>query len=101
MNMYLFTNLSIIAAIALLPFAAANATDENRTIRVRTHDINISSTHGQKILAVLTDRAAREVCDFANDRLDRQIRKIERKCRDEAKASAWASVETDAHLSKR
>jgi UrcA family protein len=101
MSMSVVTNLSIIVAIAALPFAAANATDENRSIRVRTNGINISGAHGKKILALRIDRAARELCDFANDRLDHQIRKIERQCRDEAKASAWASVETDAHLARR
>jgi UrcA family protein len=101
MNMSVFSNLSMIVAIAALPLAAANATDENRSIRVRTHDINISSAYGKKMLALRIDRAAREVCDFANDRLDHQIRKIERKCRDNAKASAWASVGTDAVLAKR
>lgn len=99
--MSLFMNLSIVFAIATLPTAAANAADENASIRVRTNDIDISTAHGQKILALRIDRAAREVCDFANDRLAHQIRKIERKCRNDAKASAWVGVGIDARLAKR
>lgn len=99
--MSVFTNLSMIVVVATLPLAAVNATDENRQARVRTHDIDISTAHGQKILALRIDRVAREVCDFANDRLAHQIRKIERKCRDDAKASAWAGARIDARLARR
>jgi UrcA family protein len=99
--MSVFTKLSTIIAIAALPIAAVNAADENASIHVRTKDINLSTSRGQKILALRIDRAAREVCDFAHDRLAHQIRKIERKCRNNAKALAWAGVGIDAHLARR
>jgi UrcA family protein len=101
MSMSILGKLSVLAAVATLPLAAANVRGETQSIHVRTNDINISSAHGQKILALRVDRAAREVCDFANDRLGHQVRKIERKCRENAKASAWAAFKTDTRLGSR
>lgn len=99
--MLAFTKLSLIAVVAMLPLAAADASGDNHSIRVRTDNINLATTSGQKILALRIDRAARDVCDFASDRLDHKVRKIERKCRDKAKASAWASVKSDRRVGVR
>jgi UrcA family protein len=99
--MSVFTKILLIAVVATLPLAAANASDDNHAVRVRTDDINLATTSGQKILALRIDRAARNVCDFASDRLDHKVRKIERKCRDIAKASAWATVKSDKRVGVR
>ncbi len=95
------TKLSVIALVSVMPLVTAAASVDDHSIRVRTGDINMSGARGQKILALRIERAAREVCDFANDRLDRQVRKIERKCREDAKASAWAIVNTYTRLGSR
>jgi UrcA family protein len=99
--MLAFKKLSIIAILATLPLAANAASNETHSIYVHTDDINLASIKGQKILALRIDRAAREVCDFANDRLDHQVRKIERACRNKAKVSAWAMVKSDRRLGVR
>lgn len=99
--MFAVTKLAMIAAIALQPVAANAASDETRSISVRSYDINLNTMEGQKILALRIDRAAREVCDFANDQLGHQVRKIERACRNKAKASAWGMVKSDRRLGLR
>lgn len=96
-----FTKLALIAVVALMPPGAIAASDDTRSISVRTDDINMNTARGQKILALRIDRAARGVCDFANDRFGPKIRKIERTCRDRAKASAWATVKTGHRLGIR
>lgn len=95
------TKLAMIAAFAALPLAAAGASGHNTSVRIRINDIDLASASGQKILALRIDRAAHDVCDFANDRLDRKVRTIERKCRKDAKASAWATARRDRRLSNR
>ena len=99
--MLAFTKLAVIAAIALHTVAANAASDETRSISVRSDDINLNTLKGQKIVALRIDRAAREVCDFASDQLGHQVRKIERACRNKAKASAWAMVKSDRRLGLR
>lgn len=99
--MFAFTKSAMVAAIALQPVAASAASDETRSISVRSNDINLNTIKGQKILALRIDRAAREVCDFASDQLGHQVRKIERACRNKAKASAWAMVKSDRRLGLR
>lgn len=90
--MLAYTKLITFVLLGTASSAFANPSGDLPSIRVRSSDIDITSVRGQKILALRIDRAAREVCDFANDRLDHQVRKIERKCREDAKASAWATV---------
>lgn len=99
--MSVFIRLSIIALLATLPYSAANASGATNSVRVRTNDIDLTSARGQRILALRVDRAAREVCDYASDRLGHQVRKIERKCRDKAKASAMATVDLERRLGSR
>lgn len=96
-----FTKLAIAAIFAALPLADNAASEETHSVSVRTDDINLNTSKGQKILALRIDRAAREVCDFANDQLGHQVRKIERVCRNKAKASAWAMVKSDRRLGAR
>ena len=99
--MLAFTKLSITAIVAILPLAANAASDNDRSITVRTDDINLMTISGQKVLTLRIDRAAREVCDFASDQLGHQVRKIERKCREDAKASAWATARINKVLAGR
>lgn len=99
--MIAFTKLAMAAVVAALPLAANAASGEAHSISVRTNDINLTTIRGQKILALRIDRAAREVCDFANDQLDHKVRKIERLCRDKAKASAWAMAKSERRLGVR
>lgn len=90
--MLAYTKLFTIILLGTASLTSANPSSDSPSIRVRSSDIDITSVRGQKILVLRIDRAARVVCDFANDRLDHQVRKIERKCRKDAKASAWATV---------
>lgn len=82
-------------------FVSANLSAVTVSIRVRTSDIDITTVHGQKILGLRIDRAARDVCDFASDQLGRQVRKIEQKCREDAKTTAWAAVKTSRRMGSR
>jgi UrcA family protein len=101
-NMMLaFTKLAMAAIAATLPLVANAASEETHSISVRTDDINLNTKRGQKILALRIDRAAREVCDFANDQLDNRVRKIEQTCRTRTKASAWAMVKSDRRFGAR
>lgn len=99
--MLVFTKLAMIAVLALHPMAANAASNETRSISVRSDDIDLNTMEGQKILALRIDRAAREVCDFASDQMGHQVRKIERACRNKAKASAWTMVKSDRRLGLR
>lgn len=92
--MLAYTKLFTIILLGTATLASANPSGNSSSVRVRSSDIDITSVRGRKILELRVDRAAREVCDFANDRLDHQVRKIERKCREDAKASAWVTVRT-------
>jgi UrcA family protein len=96
-----FTKLAMLAVVAALPLAAVNASGSTNSIHVRTDDIELSSAVGQRILALRINRAAERVCEFADDRLDHKVRKIERQCRENAKASAWAIVKSDRRLGSR
>lgn len=96
--MLAFTKLAMIAIVATSPLAVKAVSDETHSISVRTDGIDLTTIRGKKILALRIDRAARELCDFANDQLGHQVRKIERKCRDNAKATAWAAIKTDRRL---
>lgn len=99
--MFAPAKLSMIAVFAALPLAPVDASGQSSSKQVRTDDINLASEQGQKILALRISRAAREVCDVADDRLDLKIRKIERKCRDAAIASAWANAKINRRLTSR
>lgn len=96
-----FTKLSIATLVATLPITAANASAAINSVRVHTHDIDLSSARGQKILALRIDRAAREVCDFASDQMGPKVRKIERRCCNKAKASAMATIDLERRLGRR
>lgn len=99
--MFALSKLSMMVAFAVLPVAALGAPDDINSVHVRTSDIDLASASGKKILAIRISRAARDVCDIADDRLDLKIRKIERKCRDAAIASALAGAKISRRLSNR
>jgi UrcA family protein len=86
------SKISMAIAVAALPFAAAYASDEDGTARVRVSDLNLASAEGQKTLALRIDRAARDVCDTSNDRFGSKVLKAKRLCRQEVTANAIALV---------
>ena len=90
--MLAYTKLFMISLLGTAPLVAAHPSADTVSVRVRIGDLDVNSVHGQKILELRIDRAAREVCDFASGQLDRKVRKIEKKCREDAKARAWAMV---------
>lgn len=90
--MLAYAKLFMIPLLGTASLAAANPSTDTVSIRVRTSDIDVTSVRGQKILGLRIDRAARNVCDFASDQLGRQVRKIEQKCREDAKTTSWAAV---------
>jgi UrcA family protein len=92
MKMSNLSKISMAIAIAALPFATAYASDEIGSVRVRIGDLNLASVQGQKTLALRIDRAARDVCDTANDRFGPKVLKTERLCREEVTANAIALV---------
>lgn len=99
--MFAVSKLSMTVIFAAMPLAAVGASDHPNSIHVRTNDIDLGSASGQKILAIRISRAAREVCDFADDRLDLKIRKIERQCRDATIAAVWAEAKISRRMSNR
>ena len=95
------TKYFMILSLAITPVAAANLPENSHSVRVRTSDIDLTSLQGKKVLALRIDRAGRVLCDFASKNLGHQVRKMERKCRVEAKANAWVLVKNNQRLGSR
>ncbi len=92
--MSIYSKIAMIIAIAASPLATVQAADDSQSIRIRTADLNLATASGQKTLALRIDRAARELCDTADDRYGPQVLKAKRLCRKEVKAVALAAVKT-------
>jgi UrcA family protein len=90
----------IVSLLAVMPTQTA-ASAAHRSIPVRIADLDLSTDSGRNILARRIHRAARSICDFASDRIDVKVRKIEKQCRTETEAAAWAKVDRQRRTAKR
>ena len=88
------------AAIAVSPLAPALA-QQARGIKVVTRDLDLVSARGQRVLTLRIARAASRLCDLTNERFDAKVRVAQRQCRDEAMATALASVPNAVRLAAR
>ena len=81
----------IITAFAIATLAGPAIAQQG--ISIKTTDLNLASEYGQKVLALRIHRAAKALCESeAVDRLP-EMRRAERQCIKDAKASAIAAVE--------
>jgi len=89
------TLVSMFASVAVAVSPAPPAVAQPRqapAIRVVTRDLNLSSLKGRRMLTLRIFRAASQLCDLTNERFDAKVRVAQRQCRDEAMATALASV---------
>jgi UrcA family protein len=77
------------AAIAIVPAAPAQTTP---SLRVATHDLDLTTTKGQHVLRLRIARAASALCDVADARFGANVRVAQRLCRVDATATALASA---------
>jgi UrcA family protein len=70
-------------------------------IRVGTHDLDLTTAKGQRVLTLRIARAANEVCGGINDRFDTGVRIAQRACRDETTKAALATVRPSRQTASR
>jgi UrcA family protein len=82
---------AIITAFAIASLAVPAVAQQS--LSVKTGDLNLASEQGQKVLALRIHRAAAALC--ASDVVDRlpEMQRAERRCIEDAKATAVAAVE--------
>ena len=91
---------TLIAAATIAATAPAYA-QEAPSIRVATHDLNLSTAHGQRFVQLRIARAAHDLCDTADGRFGSAIRVSQRQCREQAISVATASLPPAARLAAR
>ena len=83
-----FTTLIAAVAVAAAGAAVPAAAQTPGTIRVATHDLDLSNVRDQRVLDRRIARAAQQLCDTANPRFGANVRVSQRQCREAAIASA-------------
>ncbi len=71
------------------------------SIKVVTHDLNLATGKGQRVLTLRIARAAHHLCDLTNERFDANVRVAQRQCRDNAISAALASAPVAMRLAGR
>jgi len=90
------------AAIALIASAATIAqAQEPQSIRVKTHDLVLTSAKDQRTLGLRIARAASQLCDTVNPRFDAKVRTAQRHCREQAVSAALSSIPPKTRLVAR
>ncbi len=97
--MHIMTPL-IAAAFAVCAFTPSLAQDA-RSVRVATHDLDLTTSKGQRQLELRISRAATQLCETVNPRFDAGVRVAQRQCRETAIATALASAATKTRLAAR
>ncbi len=88
------------AAIAVSPLAPVVAQDAPG-VRIATHDLNLTTPKGQRLLKLRVAQAAAEVCGGVDERFDSKVRIAQRQCRDATVANALASVRMTGRIAAR
>lgn len=88
------------AAIAVGTVTPASA-QQSPSIKIATHDLDLATAKGQRVLTLRIARAASRLCDLTNERFDAKVRVAQRWCRDEAMATALASTPNAVQLAVR
>jgi UrcA family protein len=89
-----------VAAVAVSPLAPAVA-QEAPSVRIATHDLNLTTAKGQRMLKLRVAQAAAEVCGSVNERFDMGVRIAQRQCREETVAKGLASVRMTDRIAAR
>ena len=89
---------ALAVAASTTPPARAEGT---ASVSVPTHDLDLASPAGQRILRLRIARAASTLCDVASERLDARVRTAQSRCRAEAIAGARTRAGTDLRLAVR
>ena len=89
--MTLFKKMVLIAFVSTC-YSPAVKSREIETIVVRTADIDLTKSDGQKTLDRRIDRAARAFCDTANDRFGHKIRRMKAECRSQLRTKLHAQA---------
>lgn len=97
--MHIMTPL-IAAALAVCACTPSLAQDA-RSVRVTTHDLDLTTTTGQRQLELRIARAANQLCETVNPRFDAGVRVAQRLCRETTVASTLALVATKTRLAAR
>ena len=96
----LATLLAVAAVVAIGPITPA-AAEPAPGIKIATHDLNLATAAGRRVLTIRIARAASRLCDLANERFDAKVRIGQRQCRDDAIATALARVPNAVQLVAR
>ena len=94
----------LIAAVAIASGAVitpAAAARDGDSVRVSTHDLDLSTTRGQRVLDLRISRAASALCDTTNERFDAAVRTSQRQCRQAAIASAKSMKDGATRIATR
>lgn len=84
--MVVFTTL--IAAAVASAATPTLPTEAQPTVRVATHDLDLSSVAGQRVLDLRVARAAAHVCNTVDPRYASGVRVAQRQCREATIATA-------------
>jgi UrcA family protein len=87
-------------AVAVSPVTPAVA-QKAPGVKVVTRDLNLATAAGQRMLTLRITRAASQLCDITNERFGAKVRVAQRQCRDEAMATALASLPNAIRLAAR
>jgi UrcA family protein len=96
-----FTTLILLAAAAATAPITPVQAKEVTSVRVATHDLDLATARGQRILKLRIVRAANSVCQSVNPRFDTEVRIRQRQCQDATVSAALASAAVKTRLAAR
>lgn len=90
-----------VAAAVAVPVAAPAVAETVETVRVPTHDLDLATPAGQRILDLRIARAASSLCADPNARFSSQLRIAQNACRAAAVAAARTAHDRAIRLTTR